>query len=62
MQQRAYTDIEQWIHDVTLMCDNAMQYNIEESLVYRDAQAIKVSSHLTLSATLSDVIPGDRTS
>jgi hypothetical protein len=54
MQQRAYADIEQWIRDVTLMCDNAMQYNIEESLVYRDAQAIKVSNDLSSFAMLSD--------
>lgn len=47
MQQRAYTDIDQWIRDVTLMCDNAMQYNIEGSLVYRDAEAIKVSLDLS---------------
>ncbi|KAJ9123132.1 hypothetical protein QFC22_001323 [Naganishia vaughanmartiniae] len=41
VQQRTYTDISQWKDDVTLMCDNAMQYNIEGSTVYDDAVAIK---------------------
>jgi hypothetical protein len=42
MQQRAYTDIDQWIRDIELMCNNAMQYNMEGSSVYLDAEAIKV--------------------
>lgn len=55
MQQRSYNDIDQWIRDVTLMCDNAMQYNIEGSLVYQDAEAIKVSGQSTFVATLSSI-------
>lgn len=43
MQQRSYSDIDQWMRDVDLMCDNAMQYNMEGSGIYQDAEAIKVS-------------------
>lgn len=45
MQQRSYSDIDQWIRDVDLMCNNAMQYNMEGSGVYQDAEAIKVNGY-----------------
>ncbi|KAJ9107436.1 hypothetical protein QFC21_000887 [Naganishia friedmannii] len=41
VQQKTYTDISQWKEDVTLMCDNAMQYNIEGSTVYDDANELQ---------------------
>jgi hypothetical protein len=50
MQQRAYTDIDQWIRDIELMCDNAMQYNMEGSSVYLDAEAIKVRRYFLFSS------------
>lgn len=46
MQQRSYSDIDQWMRDVDLMCDNAMQYNMEGSGIYQDAQAIKVRNDI----------------
>ncbi|GHJ86117.1 hypothetical protein NliqN6_2519 [Naganishia liquefaciens] len=41
IQHRSYNDIDQWMQDVDLMCDNAMQYNMELSGIYQDAEAIK---------------------
>ena len=49
MQHRSYNDIDQWMQDVDLMCDNAMQYNMELSGIYQDAEAIKVGSDIPVS-------------
>ncbi|KAJ9112597.1 hypothetical protein QFC19_000616 [Naganishia cerealis] len=50
VQQKVYSDINQWKEDVTLMCDNAMQYNIEGSTVYEDAVTIKNELQIFLHA------------
>ena len=49
MVSRMYQTCEQFFEDIELMCANAMQYNEDESEVYRDAAQIKVSYQLAVS-------------
>lgn len=52
MLARRYDTWEEFFEQVELMCNNAMQYNEDESDVFRDAQQIMVSSSFRVRADM----------
>ncbi|KAF2224516.1 hypothetical protein BDZ85DRAFT_103338 [Elsinoe ampelina] len=44
-KRKKYSSLEQFLKDVDLMCDNAQQYNEDDSQIYKDAGALKIEAH-----------------
>lgn len=44
-KRKKYQSLEQFMKDVDLMCDNAQQYNQDDSQIYKDAAALRSEAH-----------------